>query len=171
METPKGNLCKEPTFNEFYTTHVQAASNFAFYKCGNQAEALDLVQEAFVKLWENCAKVDFSKAKSYLWTTVNHMFLNSVRHQKVVLNYAKETPYIDRDNQNPEFLLEEDEFKAKLLEAIEDLTPSQREVFLLNRIEGKKYREIADELDVSQKTVEKHMSAALKLLRAKFDNI
>lgn len=171
MEISNNDLCKEPTFNEFYQSHIQTVSNFAYYKCGDSAQALDLVQEAFVKLWENCSKVDFSKAKSYLWTTVNNLFLNSIKHQKVVLSYAKDSPYIDRTNQDPEYLMQEEEFKQKLLKAIEDLTVSQREVFLMNRIDGKKYREIAEIQGVSQKTVEKHMSAALKILRTKFDNI
>ena len=53
---------------------------------------------------------------------------------------------------------------------IADLSEEQREVFLLNRIEDKKYREIAELLGVSQKTVEKRMSAALKILREKLNN-
>ena len=93
-----------------------------------------------------------------------------VRHQKVVLTYAKASPYLDKTNQNPEYLLEEEEFKKKLQAVISDLSEEQREVFLLNRIEDKKYREIADMLDISQKTVEKRMSGALKILREKLDN-
>ncbi|MBT8273147.1 MAG: RNA polymerase sigma-70 factor [Bacteroidia bacterium] len=165
------NLCQEKAFSSFYTEHLQAASNFAFYKCGDSASALDLVQEAFSKLWENCASVDVLKAKTYLFTSINNLFLNTIRHHKVVMNYAKERPYLDRDNQDPEYLLREEEFKSQLLKAIDELSDAQKEVFLLNRIEGKKYREIAELLDVSQKTVEKHMSAALKTLRTKFGNI
>ncbi len=85
--------------------------------------------------------------------------------------YAKASPYMDKDNQSPEYLLEEEEFKKKLLNVISDLSEDQREVFLLNRIEDKKYREIAELLDISQKTVEKRMSAALKILRKKLENV
>ncbi|WP_369048292.1 RNA polymerase sigma factor [Tenacibaculum sp. UWU-22] len=164
-------LCEESYFNSFYLEHIQSASNFAFYKCGNQEASLDYVQEAFKKIWENCAKIDYKKAKTYLFTTITNLFLNTIRHEKVILSYAKESPYIDKTNLDPEYLLEEEEFKQKLLFVIKDLTPEQREVFLLNRIEDKKYREIAEILNVSQKTVEKRMSAALKILREKITEI
>lgn len=171
MNEEKPKLCEEAYFNAFYLEHAQSASNFAFYKCGDKAGALDFVQEAFAKIWENCSKIDFNKAKTYLFTTVNNLFLNTVKHNKVVMEYAKIVPYVDTNNQSPEYLLEEEEFKQKLQNAISLLTDAQREVFLLNRIEGKKYREIADMLDISQKAVEKRMSGALKVLREKIENI
>lgn len=169
MDTNK--LCEESYFNNFYLEHVQHASNFAYYKCGDKDNALDLVQDAFSKIWENCSKIDFTKAKTYLFTTVNNLFLNKVKHNKVVMEYAKAAPYIDSTNESPEYLLEEEEFKTKLQNAISLLSDAQREVFLLNRIEGKKYREIAEMLDVSQKAIEKRMSGALKVLRDHIENI
>lgn len=165
------SLCDEIYFNEFYTTHIQSASNFSYYKSGNKNTALDLAQEAFIKIWENCNKIDFTKAKSYLFTVVNNLFLNKVKHEKVVFEYTKSSPYLDINNQSPEYLLEEEEFKLKLKKAIEDLTEAEREVFLMNRIDGKKYREIAELLAISQKAVEKRMSSALKKLRTKIDGI
>lgn len=151
--------------------HVKSASNFAYYKCGDSDASLDLVQDAFSKIWENCSKIEFTKAKTYLFTTINNLFLNTVKHKKVVLQYAKESPYLDRNNQSPQYIMEEEEFKQKLQKAIALLTDAQREVFLLNRIEGKKYREIAELLDISQKAVEKRMSGALQTLREKIENI
>ncbi|WP_242205937.1 RNA polymerase sigma factor [Aestuariivivens insulae] len=171
MGTSKSKLCQESYFNSFYLEHIQSLSNFAFYKCGDKAASLDLVQDAFSKVWENCSKIDFTKAKTYLFTTVNNLFLNRVRHQKVVLSYAKDSPYIDQTNLSPEYLLQEDEFKQKLQQVISGLSEEQREVFLLNRIEDKKYREIAELLNISQKTVEKRMSGALKILRKKLEGV
>jgi RNA polymerase sigma-70 factor (ECF subfamily) len=165
------SLCSEHFFNDFYATHIQAASNFAYYKSGNKDTSLDLAQEGFIKIWENCNKIEISKAKSYLFTVINNLFLNKVKHQKVVFAYAKSSPYLDVDNQSPEYLLEEEEFKEKLKKAIEGLTEGERSVFLMHRIDGKKYREIAATLEISQKAVEKRMSAALKKLRIKIDGI
>lgn len=171
MDDDKNKLCEESHFNQFYLKNVQSATNFAYYKCGDSDAALDLVQDAFTKIWENCSKIDFSKVKTYLLTTVNNLFLNTIKHQKVVLSYAKETPNLDITNQNPEYLLEEEEFKEKLQNAIASLTEAQREVFLMNRIDGKKYWEIAELLGISQKAVEKRMSGALKTLKAQIENI
>ena len=106
-----------------------------------------------------------------MFTSITNLFLNTIKHQKVVLQYAKDAPNLDTNNQSPEYLLEEEEFRQKLTRAIASLSETQREVFLLNRIDGKKYREIADLLGVSQKTVEKRMSAALQILKAQIENI
>jgi RNA polymerase sigma-70 factor (ECF subfamily) len=171
MSDDKTNLCEETHFNDFYIKNVKSATNFAYYKCGDSDAALDLVQDAFTKIWENCSKIDFTKVKTYLLTTVNNLFLNTIKHNKVVLAYAKETPNLDTNNQSPEYLLEEEEFKLKLQHAISSLTEAQREVFLMNRIDGKKYREIADILGISQKAVEKRMSGALKTLKGQIENI
>jgi len=171
MDSNKESLCEEAYFNTFYKDHFQSANNFAYYKCGDQASALDLVQDAFSKIWENCSSIDLTKARTYLFTTVNNLFLNTVKHQKVVINYAKAAPYIDTNNESPEYILEEEEFKKKLQNAIASLSDIQREVFLMNRIDGKKYREIAEILDISQKAVEKRMSGALKILREQIENI
>ncbi|NRS90442.1 RNA polymerase sigma-70 factor (ECF subfamily) [Flavobacterium sp. 7E] len=171
MSDQNKSLCDEKHFNDFYLKQVQSATNFAFYKCGDKDNALDLVQDAFTKIWEHCATIDFDKVKTYLLTTVNNLFLNTIKHHKVVMAYAKETPNHDITNQNPEYLLEEEEFKIKLQNAIASLTDAQREVFLMNRIDGKKYREIAELLDISQKAVEKRMSAALKIIKEQIENI
>lgn len=171
MPEKKNSLCEESYFSEFYIKNIQSATNFAYYKSGDADAALDLVQEAFAKIWENCSQIDFSKVKTYLFTTVNNLFLNTVKHQKVVLAFAKETPNLDRTNQSPEYLLEEEEFKIKLQNAIASLSEAQREVFLMNRIDGKKYREIADLLGITQKAVEKRMSGALKILKEQIENI
>lgn len=171
MSYENNTLCDENHFSNFYLKQVQSATNFAYYKCGDSEAALDLVQDAFAKIWENCSKIDFTKVKTYLFTSINNLFLNNIKHQKVVMRYAKDAPNLDTNNQSPEYLLEEDEFKQKLTNAIASLSEVQREVFLLNRIDGKKYREIAVLLDVSQKTVEKRMSDALKILKAQIENL
>ena len=72
-------------------------------------------------------------------------------------------------NQNPEYLLREKEFDERLKQVISELPEGQREVFLLNRINGKKYAEIAALLNISVKAVEKRMSGALQKLRSEFE--
>lgn len=164
METKK-TICKPKVFNEVYEEHSKSLYNFMYYKCGDRDLAEDMVQESFVKLWENCAKVFFSKAKSFLFTVANNMFLNHVAHKKIVLKHASEGQK-NYTHETPEYLIEEQEFLKKLKGAIADLPDKQREVFLLNRIDKKKYKEIAEMLGISVKAVEKRMSLALKSLRA-----
>lgn len=169
MKEPE-NVCNESIFNRLYEAHGKPVWRFIYYKCGDGAQADDLVQEAFIKLWQNCAKVTQEKAKSFLYTVCNNAFLNEVAHKKVVLKYAKAKP-TKTNFQSPEFLMEEAQFHEKLKNSIENLTEAQRTAFLLNRIEGKKYAEIADMLNISVKAVEKRMSKALATLRDEIGNI
>ncbi len=164
------SVCKEDIYSEIYDEHSKSIWNFIYFKCGDQDEADDLVQEAFIKLWKNCAKVPKEKAKSFLYTVVNNTFLNVIAHKKVILKHQLQ--YQQHTNeQSPQYIMEENEFKKKLQNAINNLTEGQRTAFLLNRIEGKKYREIAEILNISIKAVEKRMSLALATLRKDIDNI
>ena len=164
------HICEEKIFKTVYTTHAQAVRNFLYYKSGEMQLAEDIMQDAFFKMWENCKKVSFEKAKSYVFTIANNLFLNSRRHEKVKLKFNA-VPNNDKDIQDPQFIMEQDEFKLKLENAISDLPEDQRIVFLMNRIDKKKYREIAEELEISIKTVEKRMHKALKSLRQLYKNI
>ena len=160
----KKSVCESTVFEELYAKHSQSLYNFAFYKTGDQAQSEDIVQEAYIKMWKNCVNIIFDKAKSFLFTVANNLFLNQVAHQKVVLNYRLR-PQKTTTNESPDFVLEEKEFMDKLQAAIANLTDGQREVFLLNRIDKKTYKEIADMLSISVKAVEKRMHLALVQLR------
>lgn len=166
MESPNNNgICNENVFSAFFGKNVKSLRNYLYFKYGNEEQANDITQDAFIRLWENCADVPPEKAKSFLYTVANNATLNQIAHQKVVLKYAKSTSEKELTNQSPEYILEEAEFKTKLEKAIESLTESQRTAFLLHRIEGKKYIEIAEMLDISVKAVEKRIHGALVSLR------
>ena len=163
------NICNEIIFSTFFKSHAKSLRNFLYYKYGNKDQAEDLAQEAFIKLWQNCASVPIEKAKSYIYTIANNTSLNEIAHKKVVLQYEKNFSGLDKTNENPEFLLEEKQFKTKLLTAIENLNETQRVAFLMHRIDGKKYSEIAEELNISIKAVEKRIHLALVELRKKIN--
>lgn len=168
---PMTGICEELTFSGFFKSHAKTLRNYLFYKFGNEEQAEDVTQEAFIKLWENCANVPPEKAKSFLYTVANNTSLNHIAHQKVVLDYSKKVPASVYDTQSPEFIMEEEQFKVKLQNAIGGLSEAQRSAFLLHRIDGKKYHEIADILGISVKAVEKRIHGALQQLRKDIDNI
>jgi RNA polymerase sigma-70 factor (ECF subfamily) len=164
------NSCKEEVFNAIYRDYSQSLRNFVFFKCTDTAQSYDITQEAFIKLWNNCAKVAPEKAKSFLYTVANNLFLNTVAHKKVVLNFRKEKGS-GLDEQSPQFLLEEKEYGERLNQAIANLTDIQRTAFLLSRVEGKKYKEIAEILGISEKAAGKRIHDALEALRTQIDKI
>lgn len=164
------SLCKTKVFERVFNQHAPSLYNFIYYKCGDADVSNDIVQEAFVKLWENCKKVLFLKAKSFVYTVAKNLFLNLNEHQKVRLKYHDDNEE-KINNQNPEYLMQESEFRDQLNQAIADLPEKQRVVFLLNRIDGKKYAEIAEMLNISVKAVEKRMHKALLVLREKIGKV
>ncbi|MCA1919270.1 MAG: sigma-70 family RNA polymerase sigma factor [Flavobacterium piscis] len=165
----ESNTCDELIFSSFFKSQIKSLRNFLFYKFGNMQQAEDLAQEAFVKLWQNCSAVPLEKAKSYIYTIANNSSLNQIAHQKVVLRYEKNFTGLDKTNENPEYILEEKQFQTKLLKAIEKLNEKQRTAFLMHRIDGKKYSEIAVDLNISVKAVEKRIHLALLSLRKEID--
>lgn len=158
------NICEESLFASLFNKHATDLHNFLYYKFGEALNPADKVQEAFIKLWENCAKVPPSKAKSYVFTIANNLMLNETAHQKVVLKYQKIKPKT-YTNEDPQFIMEEEQYMAKLQKALSKLSDAQRTAFLMNRVEGKKHKEIAELLGISSKAVEKRIYGALKKLR------
>lgn len=170
-KTSLSGICEEIIFSNFFKNNAKTLKNYLYFKFGNEAQAQDICQEAFIKLWENCDKVPLEKAKSFIYTIANNNSLNQITHQKVVLEYAKQSEPIQHTSESPEFILEEADFKTKLQNAIDNLTEAQRTAFLLHRIEEKKYKEIAEILNISVKAVEKRIHGALLALRKEIDNI
>ena len=164
-----GNVCDEQVFGRLFKANSKTIFNYIYYKFGNEEKAYDAVQEAFLKLWENCSKVSPEKAKSYVYTVANNLYLNVLKAEKVRLKYADKS--LKTTYEDPEFLMEENEFKEKLDKALNALPENQRITFLLHRIDGKKYAEIAEMEEVSVKAIEKRMHLALKSLRQKIDGI
>ena len=142
----KDNICDKQLFERFYKKHSKNLHDFLYYKFGEHLGPKDKVQEAFIKLWQNCGKISPDKAKSFLFTTANNLMLNAVAHKKVVLKYEK-LPQKNSTNESPEFILQEKEYHQKIQKALSNLTEAQRVAFLMNRVEGKRFKEIATLLE------------------------
>ncbi len=164
MAADKKNVCEERVFQSVFEEHAEKVRNFIYYKCGDLELAEDIAQESFLRLWKRCAKVTFAKAAGFLFTVANNLFLDNTKHQKVVFKYQN-TIAKDKVAPNPQFLMEEQEFKETLINAINELPEPVRVVFLMNRIEKMTYKEIAEFMGVSVKTIEKRMHKALVELR------
>ena len=158
------NICNETLFASIFEKYSKDLHDFLYYKFGEAYNPKDQVQDAFIKLWENCGKVTPSKAKSFLFTVANNLTLNLTAHKKVVLKYQQEKPK-HYTNETPQFILEGDEYMQKLQKALANLSEAQRTAFMLNRVVGKKHKDIAQLLGISQKAVEKRIYGALKKLR------
>ncbi|WP_298156819.1 sigma-70 family RNA polymerase sigma factor [Flavobacterium sp.] len=167
MDTHTDNhgLCEPAAFRQTFDAHYKMLRNFLLFRYRDSDLADDIAQNAFVKLWENCAILKKEQAKSFLFTTAIRLSLNQLKHQKVVADYQLQLEPKIADKESPQFLMEETEFRQQLERAIGALPERQREVFMLNRFESQSYTEIAALLNLSVKAVEKRMHQALVTLR------
>lgn len=162
------NICEAKVFEHVYNAYSKDLHDFLYYKYGEQFNPKDKTQDAFVKLWDNCKKVSLSKAKSFLFTVANNMVLNDIKHKKVVLNHQKIVPK-SHNNETPEFILEQEQFLQRYKKVLEKLSEEQRVAFLMNKVEGKKHKDIAEFLGVTQKVVEYRIYSAFSILKKELE--
>ncbi len=159
------NVCEEEVYKSIYFEYSKSINSFLYYKCGNTEQSKDLCQETFLKLWQNCHKVGSEKAKSYLYTLANNMFIDAFRKNQFKNKYVDQYE-VERNNiETPLQTLEGSEAHLRYEKALKSLSSKKREVFLMSRSEGFTYQQIAERLTISVKAVEKRMHGALIELR------
>ncbi len=164
-------ICSDTFFSSFFNKHIDNLYNFLYYKFGEKLDPRDKTQEAFLKVWQNCHKIPPDKAKSYLYTTANNLMLNQASHEKVALRYTKEIHTKKYTHESPEFVMEEKQYLQKIQTALSNLNENQRVAFLLNRVEGKRFKEVSGILGISVKAVEKRVYSALKKLKQDIEGL
>jgi len=167
----KLNVCDELVFKEIFKEHFKPLRNFFYYKYGDYEKSKDLMQESFIKLWDNCKDVPYDKAKGFLFTLARNSFLNELKRNQMIQRHHNVMPKKILQIESPHYLLEEKEFLEKINNVISSLPDKQREVFLLNRMDDMTYKNIAEMLNISVKTVEKWMHDALVVLRNEIGNV
>jgi RNA polymerase sigma-70 factor (ECF subfamily) len=155
-------------FETIFKTHFKSLHVYAFAITKDEFVAEEMVQNVFFKLWEKRDQVQVNESvTAYLYKSVYNESLNYLKHNKVKTAYrshiAATTPETD-DVTNPAVIKE---LQHKIAITINELPEQCRTIFQLSRFEGLKYREIADKLGISVKTVENQLSKALKVLRFK----
>lgn len=156
--------CNENIYNSLFRSIAPLLRNFLYAKYRDIDKSNDMVQEAFLILWQKCAQVLPSMAKAFVFKVAQNQMLKGLEKEKTKEKHIHFL-FKPSHSETPEFEMEFSEFDLKVQQAIEGLPDGQREVFLMNRIEKMTYSEIAEALDVSVKAVEKRMHKALLKLR------
>ncbi|MGB8190504.1 MAG: RNA polymerase sigma-70 factor, partial [Chitinophagaceae bacterium] len=157
-------------YKEYFEAYFEGLFTYAFTIVKDQAEAKDIAQSSFIKLWEKREEIDFSRsARAYLFTTVYHLSLNTARNKKIRSSHHENL----KSDQSfaPLYTSEQKEMMERIQQAIDQLPPRCKEVFVKSRLEAKKYAEIAQELSISIKTVEAQMGKALKFLKTELSDL
>lgn len=127
-------------------------------------DAEDVVQQAFADVWDKCShNVAIANFKSYLYQAVRNRSLTLIAQSA---DTGQTTEFLaDMEDTSEEEQMYQSERDARLWAAIDELPPERKKIFLLSKRDGLKYQEIAEELNISIKTVENQIGKALKTLR------
>lgn len=154
----------EIIFRQYYAYLCKTVYNMI----GNSETAEDLVQEVFLSLWKKESPIKINTSiGAYLKRAAINRTLNHLRSQKMQIVSEEQSPILQTltTTEQTDQTLETTELAQTIQQAIHHLPPRCRVVFSLSRYENMKYQEIADQLNISIKTVENQISKALKILR------
>lgn len=155
----------ERAFEQLFRAFYAPLCGYANKLLKSSDDAEEVVQAVFFKLWERRADLQIETSfKAYIYRAVHNACLNQIKHEQVKQQHAAyvKATELEGVDEDP---VEQKELEQEIGRAIEQLPEKCREVFELNRFEGLKYREVAQMLNISEKTVENQMGKALKLLR------
>ena len=154
-------------FKTLFDQHFDAIRNYIYYRSGDTDLATDLAQDVFLRLWEKQSDYHPKATVGLLYKMAGDEFISQYRRQKLELNYKNSLAF-SMDEVSPAEELEYKELHQRYEKALAGLSEKQRVVFLMSRMDGLKYHEIADRLNISIKAVEKRMKNALDDLKSKF---
>ncbi len=165
------DVCDEQIFQNIFNTNYKSLMNYLYYKYGDWEKSRDIMQDSFMKLWDNCKDIPHDKAKGYVFVSAKNAYLNYLKRQQMKSRHHDSLSKNILYEQSPDYSLQEKEFLEKINRIISSLKPQHRQIFLMNRIDEKTYKEIAQILEISVKTVEKKMHDTLLIVREKIGNI
>lgn len=160
-------LTNKHEFELIFKQYYRQLCSFAFGFMKQTDDAEEIVQDVFVNLWKNKDSLHITVSlKAYLFLSVRNACLNKLKHIKIREQYKQ----FNQDKLNNSFddvqkSVESDETEQAIWKAIDKMPKERRKVFVLSRFDGLSYKEIAEKLNISTKTVENQISAALKFLR------
>jgi RNA polymerase sigma-70 factor (ECF subfamily) len=165
----------EKGFKLVFETFYPRLLRFANAYVDDRFEAENILQDVFLKLWEKRASLPAdTNLKAYLLTMVKNQCMDFLKHRQVVLQHTVNWETVQQQevafNYHAISRFDPEQMDVESLErlvekAIDELPEQCRKAFELSRYDGLKYKEIADRMGISVKTVETHISHALKILR------
>ncbi|MDJ1480677.1 MULTISPECIES: RNA polymerase sigma-70 factor [Xanthocytophaga] len=163
-------LSDRQVFHVIFDLYAKKIYYFSFDYLKSKEDAEEIVQEAFIRLWEKreTLKEEYSLS-GFLFTITYRLIMDYFRKRKTISEAQKQLFHVltDESYQTEEELLYQ-ELEALYQQAIDQLPPRRKEIFILSRKEGLTYQEIAAQLQISPKTVEHQLSESLHFMREYF---
>jgi RNA polymerase sigma-70 factor (ECF subfamily) len=154
-------------FEKLFRFSYVSLVTYAMTLIKNKDTAEEIVQDLFFRIWQDKEKIKIeSSLNGYLFRSVHNRCLHHIEHHKVVERYEKEMSYAQESgSESPADILYYKELQGRITRILEKLPEQCGKIFCMNRFDGLKYREIAEKLSISVKTVEANMGKALKEFR------
>lgn len=159
-------------FYNIYERYCKKLYGFVLRYIKVEADAEEIVQEVFVKIWESRSKLNtFSSFDSFVFTIAYNTSISLLRKRANEKKYIAHLQSLQQILDAPEVIdeLQFKELDEKLNKLLDKLTPRQKEIFKLSREDGLSHDEIAKKLNISVNTVKKHMVNTLAFLKTYFD--
>ena len=160
-------------FYNIYERYCKRLYGFVLRYIKQEADAEEIVQEVFIKVWEARTKIDvYSSFESFLFTVAYNATISLFRKRVSEKKYLEHLKSLQQSEYVPDAANEIhfNELNEKVQALLNELTPRQKEIFQLSREEGLTHEEIAKKLDISVNTVKKHMTNTLAFLKSNIDN-
>lgn len=151
-------------FKSCFDAFFDPLRNYLYYRSGDSELAQDIAQDTFMKIWEKQPEFDMNRIEGLLYKIAGNKFIDHTRKNKSSNEYLSQLK-LDIQNTTPENHFQFEELKNQYEKTLAKLPENQRVVFLMNRLDGHTYKEIANKLELSQKAIEKRMSNALETLK------
>ena len=157
----------QKAFKELYARYKYRLISYCKRYLKNSSFAEDIVHDIFMQLWKNHDTLQIDESFSgYIYTLVKNHVLKEIRHSDVHERYAAYIRLTENDTTNQtEDTITENDYAKIFDEMLEKLSPRQKEIFLLSRIQGFTHKEIAEKLQISVHVVNEHSSLALKKIK------
>ena len=160
METAQG-YARRPKM--IYDAHFDDLRRYLIYRSGDQDLSKDIAQNVFMKVWTKKIEIASGNIKSLLFKMATDEFISHIRKKKVEKEYTESIDLkLIREADNNDDLLEK---KVLFQKALNQLPEKQKTAFLMNKMQGLTYKEIAEILNLSQKAIEKRIGLAIKSLK------
>jgi len=162
----------QKSFEELFNRYYNVLSNYSSIILNNNSCAEEVVADVFANIWIKRKKITINKnVKAYLYRSTRNTAISYLRKRKQECETIDENKInFSQTHNSPdnELIREDSEFRLKNL--LNKIPERSREVFILHRFNNLKYVEIAETLNVSIKTIEKHMTKSLKIIREYYKN-